>query len=307
MSTATYDMPLRVVPDIQVTKERFARAAYLRELRGAAYSAYYKAMSLPRSVVRWALSQIHRLVTATASTGVFSWLSGLARHAVGVIRTAGIVPSIVAVITTPPIAAGVVRVARFLGKGLLQVASAAWSGIKGVLGRLGSTGTQIQESLSRTSSQVATVVSSVAKHPMMAPVVKALKATVALVRPVSQGVVAHRLLQALVPVLWLRTMIEVLLAPFLIDSDLVGSVKEWVSTATDSDPTAVHEDEGTDNAQGDLLADTLSADQPIPSNANVPSDDVEQDAGDEEFLNRAERRAQQREDTHTKRVQRPRR
>ncbi len=187
------------------------------------------------------------------------------------------------------------------------MASAAWSGVKSALGLLGSTGTQIQASLSNTGSQVATAVRSVTKHPMMAPVVKAVRATVALVRPVSRGLVAHRLLGALVPVLWLRTVIGLLLAPFLIDSDLVVSVREWVSTATASDPTAVHEDEGTDNAQGDLLADTLSADQPIPSKANVPTDDVEQDAEDEEFLNRAERRAHQREDAHAKRMQRPRR
>ena len=195
--------------------------------------------------------------------------------------------------------------ARFLGKGLRQVASAAWSGIKSALGLLGSTGTQIQASLSRTGSQVATAVRSVTKHPMMAPVVKAVRATVALVRPVSQGVVVHRLLGALVPVLWLRTVIGLLLAPFLINSDLVGSVREWVSTATDSDPTVAHEDDGTDDAHGDLLADTLSADEPIPSNANVPSDDVEQDAEEEEFLNRAERRAQQREDARARRMQRP--
>ena len=304
MSTATYDRPLRVVPDIPTTKNRFA---VLLALRDNAYRAFDKALSLPRSAIRWALTNLHRLVEATASTGVFSWLSGLARHAVGMIRTAGIVPSIVAVITTPPIAASVVKVAGFLGKGLLRVASAAWNGIKSILGRLGSTGIQIREILSNTGSQVATAVRSVAKHPMMTPVITALRATVALVRPVSQGLVAHRLLQALVPVLWLRTMIGLLLAPFLIDSDLVGSVREWVSTSTDSDPTVAHEDDGTDDAHGDLLAETLSADQPIPSNANVLSDDVEHDAEDEEFLNRAERRAQQREDAHARRMQHPRR
>ena len=105
MSTATYDTPLRVVPDLPEIKEKFARAAYLRELRGAAYTAFYKTMSLPRSIVRWGLAQIHRLVEATGGGGVLAWFSKQASNVVGLVRQAGVVPTVVAVLSAPPVAA----------------------------------------------------------------------------------------------------------------------------------------------------------------------------------------------------------
>ncbi len=104
-------------------------------------------------------------------------------------------PSVVAVLSAPPVAAAAVHVAKFVGRGILSVAKAAWTGIKSLLGRCGSTGALITESLSRTGTQVADAVRAVAKHPMMQPVVKAVQATLFLVHPVSSGVVAHRLLQ----------------------------------------------------------------------------------------------------------------
>ena len=105
MSTTTYDTPLRVVPDLPETKKKFLRASYLRELRGAAYTAFYKTMSLPRSIVRWGLAQIHRLVEATGGGGVLAWFSKQASNVVGLVRQAGVVPTVVAVLSAPPVAA----------------------------------------------------------------------------------------------------------------------------------------------------------------------------------------------------------
>jgi hypothetical protein len=310
MSTATYDTPLRVVPDIQVTKERFARAAYLRELRGAAYTAFYKAMSLPRSIVRWGLGQLHRWAEATGGLGVLSWVSDYVRDAAGLIRTAGVVPSVLAVLSTPPVSAAAVRVAKFIGRGIGRVAKAAWTGVTSLLSRCGSTGSQIVQSLSHTGTQVSHAVKAVAKHPMMAPVVHALRATLALVRPVSQGLVASRLLAALVPILWLRAVIGFMFMPFLVDSTMVGKVWDW---ATAQPATPKNDDtEGTDD--GDLLINTLGI--PMPGSA-VPCDKqtnvVEQsdvigqaddsEADEDQHLNRASRRAQQREDAHPWRMQ----
>jgi len=303
MSTNAYERPIHAVPDLPDIKEKFARAAYLRELRGAAYSAFYKTMSLPRSIVRWGLGQLHRLVEATGGGGVLAWFSKQASNVVGLIRQAGVVPTVVAVLSAPPVTAAAVLVAKFIGRGIVRVAKAAWTGTKSLLGRCGNTGKQITESLSHTGTVIANAVKTVVGHPMMAPVVHAFRATLALVRPVSQGLVANRLLAALVPVVWLRAVIAFLFMPLLVDSTVIGNVWDWAN-ARPATPKS-DDTEGTDD--GDLLADTLSADQPIPSNANVPSDDVEQDAEDEEFPNRADRRVQQREDAHVKRMQRPRR
>jgi hypothetical protein len=187
VSTNAYERPIHAVPDLPDIKAKFARASYLRELRGAALTAYYKAMSLPRSIVRWGLAQLHRLVEATGGGGVLAWFSKQASTVVGLVRQAGVVPAVVAVLSAPPVAAAAVRVAKVVGRGIVSVAKAAWTGTKSLLGHCGSTGSRITESLSHTGTVIAETVKVVVGHPMVKPVVHALKATLALVRPVSPG------------------------------------------------------------------------------------------------------------------------
>jgi hypothetical protein len=265
-------------------------------------------MAVPRSAIRWVIGLFHRWVEATGSAGVLSWLGGQARNAASLIREAGIVPSLFAALSTPPIPTAAASAASFVGRGIVRVAKAAWTGIKSLLGRCGTTGAQIVQSLSTTGTKIADAVRAVAKHPLMAPVVHVLKATLALVRPVSQVFVANRLLAALVPVLWLRAVIGFLFMPLLVDTDLVGSVRDWATTQPASaDPTTTDDPRGTDDAEGDLLINTFRA-TAMPTEtqqAGVTEQDNDAVKDDEEpFLNRAERRAQERED---RRNQRPRR
>lgn len=215
MSTTTYTRPLNAVPDIpSSTKARFAALLYMRL---KAQQAFDKALSLPRSAIRWAISLFQRWADATASIGVFSWLGQQARSATGIIRSAGVLPVSIAVLSTPPIAGAATRLAGVVGNGVGRLASSAWRGLKGILSRRGSTGARISEALAVAGAKVASVVGSVATHPMVAPIARVLRATMALVRPISQGFVAHRLLGLLVPMAWLRTVIGFLVMPLLID------------------------------------------------------------------------------------------
>src|ERR1039458_2300721 len=144
MSTAAFDRPIYAVPDIPTTKARFAALLVMRD---AALRAFDKAMTVPRSAIRWAIGLFHRWVEATGTAGLLSWLGGHARNATSLIREAGVVPSLFAVLSTPPIPAAAVSAAKFVGKGIVHVAKAAWTGIKSLLGRCGSTGNQIVQSL----------------------------------------------------------------------------------------------------------------------------------------------------------------
>jgi hypothetical protein len=310
VSTAAFDRPIHAVPDISPSKARFA---VLLVMRDAAQRAFDRAIAVPRSAIRWAIGLFHRWVEVTGSANVLTWLGGQTRSAGSLIREAGIVPSLFAVLSTPPIPAAAVSAARFVGRGLVRIAKAFWSGIKSLLGRCGATGAQITESLSTTGTKIAETVRAVAKHPLITPVVQALKATLALVRPVSRGFVANRLLAALVPVLWLRAVIGFLFMPLLVDTDLVGSLRDWATTQpADADPATTDDTQGADDAEGDVLINTFR-DTAMP-NETVSSDiaqaDVAEQGSDNEqddeepFLNRAERRAHLRED---KRNQRPRR
>jgi hypothetical protein len=306
VSFATYDTPIPAVPDIPPSaKARFAALLFMRD---AANRAFDKATALPRSATGWVVSLLHRWVEATDSARAFLWLGEQARDATSLLRTAGVVPSALAVLSTPPVAAAAVRAAKFLGRGMVRIAKVAWTGIESVLGQWGSTGTLITESLTHTGTQIVEAVMAVAKHPMMKPVIQAFKATLALVRPVSQGFVTNRLLAAFVPVLWLRAMIAFLLMPVLVDPSLVSNIWDWASTPSDSEPTNT---EGTEDAQDDLLINTFGIGIPTPS-GKVPSDHDqvgvteqadpnEADAG--QHLNRASRRAKQREDAHARRTQ----
>ena len=286
MSTATYERPLYAVPDVPPsTKPRFAA---LLALRDAAYRAFDKALSLPRSAIRWAIDLFHRWVEATGTVDVISWLSARARDAAGLFRTAGIVPSALAVLSMPPVAAAALRVAMFAGRGIVSVAKAAWTGIKGLLDRFGNSGKQIEESLRHIGTQVSDLAKAVAHHPVMNPIVNAVRATLALVRPFTQGFVVSRILSALVPVMWVRAVIGLVLMPFLVDSTLAGNVRDSGRTP------CTKPDQASSGGKG-LLIEAV----PTPSNGNAPEQF-------DEALNRASRRAQQREDALARR-QHPRR
>jgi len=220
MSSAMYDREFHVVPDIPLTPTQ-ARFTTLPLMRATARRALDKAIAVPRSAIRWAIGLFHRWVQATGSAGVMSWFGGQVRNAASLIREAGIVPSLFAVLSTPPMPAAAATAARFAGRGIVHVAKAAWSGIKSLVGRCGNTGKQITESLSHTVTRIANAVRSVAKHTMVQSVLNALKATLVLVRPVSSGFVTHRLLQALLPLVWFRLVFEFLFMPFLVDFNLV--------------------------------------------------------------------------------------
>ena len=291
MSTATYERPLYAVPGVPPkTKSRFASLLALRE---AAQRAFDRALSLPRSAIRWAIDLFHRWVEATGSVSVLSWLGQQARNAAGLFRQIGIVPSVLALLSTPPIAAAAARVARFLGNGLRRVASTAWTGLKSLLGRCGNTGTQIAEGLGRAGTHIADAAKAISIHPTMGRLAQALHATLAMVRPVSWGLVGHRLLGALVPIAWLRTVLELLITPFLIDTNLAGNLWDFASTAPDS-PEQASAEEG-ESTQADLLVNAFGT-----PNGHAPSDES---AEGEQPLNRASRRAQQREDAHARHAQ----
>jgi hypothetical protein len=292
MSTATYERPLYSVPGVPPsTKSRFAA---LLALRDAARRAFDRALSLPRSATRWAMGLFHRWLEATGSIGVLSWLGQQARNAAGLFRRVGIVPSALAVLSTPPVAAAAARVVRFLGRGILRVASAAWTGLRSLLGRCGNTGTTIAEGLGRAGTYIAEAFRAAACHPMMGRLSQGLDATLVLVRPVSSALVVHRLLGILVPTVWLRKVFELLVMPFLIDTGLAGSLWDFASITPASSDQASPEDSA--NASADLLVNAFGT-----ANGHARRDD--QFADDEEPLNRASRRAQQREDAHARRAQ----
>lgn len=301
MSTADYSRPLYSVPNVSlITKTRFAALLAVRE---SARRAFDKAMSLPRSAFRWAVNLFDRWVDATASAGVLAWLGRLARNAVGLLRKAGVIPVAVAVLSTPPVAATVSRLARFAGHGLLRVARSSWAVVKDLLTKSGTTGTQIAEGLEVVGAMVADSIRAAARHPLMAIVLQALRATLAQVRLVSQSIAVTRLLGVMIPIVWLRAAIGLLLMPFVVDPTLARQVQDFIKTPATPDPTGNGSNATHDGLLIDAFGPEVSTDAPTPFNGNGPGDDATTE--DDQRLNRAARRAQQREEAQAKRTQHP--
>ena len=295
MSTNAYSRPLYSVPAVPLrTKRRFAALLHLRE---AARRAFDKAMSVPRSALRWAVNLFDRWVDATASLGALAWLGRLAKNAVGLLRKAGVIPISVAVLSAPPVASAVSRLARFVGNGLLRAASFTWAVVKDLLTKSGTTGTQIAEGLEIVGSMVADSIRAVVHHPLMVVVLHALRAALAQVRLVSQSIAVTRLLNILIPFVWLRAFIGLLLMPFVVDPTLAGQIRDFLKNPSAPYPTGNGSNATHDGLLIDAFGPEVSTDAPMPSNGNGLDDDAQ----DDQRLNRAARRAQQREGAQAKR------
>jgi hypothetical protein len=298
MSTFAYPRRLYGVPDPRPTIS--ARHPSLIEVREVTRRAFARIACIPRSAVNRVMSLIHQWPNATGRGGGFAWLPRLARNAVGLTRAVGVVPVLFAVLSTPPVATAAARAARFISDALLRLTTSTWASVKDWLTRCGSAGTQVAEGLETVGAMVASSFRAAAQHPIVITVLQSSRATWALVRPVSQGLVTHRLLLALVPIPWLRLVIECLVILLVVDPTLVGKLRDRVQT-----PPATSN--GTKATPEGLLIDAfgspITTNIPKPSNGSRPTDGstIEQD----QPLNRAERRAQQRQDAQAKRNHHP--
>ena len=201
-------------------------------------------------------------------------------------------------------AATVSRLARFVGNGLLRVARSSWAVVKDLLTRSGTTGEQIAEGLEVLGAMVADSIRAAVQHPLMVIVLHALRATLAQVRLVSQSIAVTRLLGVMIPIVWLRAVIGLLMLPFVFDPTLAEQIRDLFKTPpTTPDPTGNGSNATHDGLLIDAFRPEVSIDAPTPFNGSGPGDDATTE--DDQRLNRAARRAQQREDAQAKRTQHP--
>ena len=306
MSTATgYDRaPLYAVPG-QPTMERFA---LLLALRAAARRTFDQAIAVPRAALGWVLRHLHAIAAAAADVRGLTRLGGLGKSALATVREVGIIPTAVAVLSTPVVAAHVLRAAKAVGRGLVRLARSAWAGTQGLLSRGGSTGENITSGITSAGTTVAAVARRVLRHPVTQQVLPAFAAAATLTRPVSHALLAHRVLARLIPAAWLRVLLEAVLVPFVVDPSLAGRVGGAAAPRRGQDPThAAGRPQGTRTAgkHRPFPATTVAAEPGEPA-ATPKLDNLENpwdtwDGKDLQPLNRAERRAHQRTQAQAKR------
>ncbi|WP_270886545.1 hypothetical protein [Pedococcus sp. 5OH_020] len=287
MSTATYTAPLRAVP-APPTRERFA---FLLALRRRAHQALDAALALPRGAAGWALRHLRALLDGATDRRGLAWAGARLTDTLRLVRGIGLVPLAASVLSTPPVWRTAVRLAGAAGSGLAALGRGAWARISSLLHRTGSTGARIARALSSAGSALAQVVGAAAAHPAAQPVIQAVECLGGLVRPVSHGVVTHRLLGLLVPTTWLRLAVEIVALPLLLVHALPGEARSDaagtpplapVQPSPTENPTTPTDAQAAGDGHGTPLADSADADEP---------------------LNRAERRAHQQDQARTRRAQ----
>lgn len=137
----------------------------------------------------------------------------------------------------------------------------------------------------------------------MAIVLHALRATLAQVRLVSQSIAVTRLLGVTIPFVWLRAAIGLLLMPFVVDPTLAGQIQDLFKTPATADPTGNGSKATHEGLLIDAFGPEVSTAAPTPHTGSGPGDDATTE--DDKRLNRAARRAQQRENAQAKRTQHP--
>ena len=213
MSTATYDRSLYAVPN---PPDQQARLGLLLTLRRRARQALDTLLALPRGAAGWALRHLRTLLDGVGEHRLASWAGTRLRTAAGMVRDVGIVPVAAAVLSTPPVWRAMLRLAMSAGSALATFGRGLWARVNGLLNRGGTTGVRVSQSLSRAVAALAGAAHAVLAHPIAQPVLQTVQSLSGLVRPVSQGVVTHRLLGLLVPAAWLRVTLELIALPLLL-------------------------------------------------------------------------------------------
>lgn len=289
MSTATYDRPLYVVPN---PPDQQARMGLLFTLRRRARQALDTLLALPRGAAGWVLRHLRTLLDGVGEHRLASWASTRLRTAVGMVRDVGIVPVAAAVLSTPPVWRATLGLARAAGSALLTFGRGLWASIKGLLGHGGTTGARVSQALSQAGAALAGAVRAVLAHPAAQSVLQTVQSLSGLVRPVSQGVVTHRLLGLLVPATWLRVALELIALPLLIAPGFPAAIRDRMAGQHPMAPVASNGEE------------PQSTEPTAAAAADTEADNTASPADWEQLVprNRAERRAQQQEQARAKRA-----
>ena len=290
MSTATYDRPLYAVPNPPAQQ---AQMGLLLTLRRRARQALDTLLALPRGAAGWVLRHLRTLLDGVGEHRLASWVSTRLRTAAGMARDVGIVPVAAAVLSTPSVWRATLRLARSAGSALATFGRGLWARVKGLLAHGGITGARVSQALSRAGAALGGAARAVLAHPAAQPVLRTVQSMLGLVRPVSQGLVTHRLLGLLIPAVWLRVVLELLALPLLLTPGFPATLRSRmagehhnapvVSTSGQTQPCKPTAAAAADT-EVDNTAFPMEWEQPAPAR------------------NRAERRAQQQEQARARRA-----
>lgn len=288
MSTATYDRPLHAVP---TPPEQQAQFAFLLAVRRRAHQALDALLALPRGAAGWALRHLRTLLDGASEHRLLGWAGAGLRGAATLVRGVGLVPLAAALLSTPPIWRATVSLSRAAGSALASFGRGIWNRVKGLLRRAGATGDCVARALSSAGDTLVGTARTVASHPAAQPVVHALSSLASFVRPLSQSLVAHRLLGLLVPALWVRVALELLAIPLLLAPGLPAAIRSGLHHNADEAP-----------AGPEPGADQEAATAPSENGAEADESSASEWEQMLEPLNRAERRAQQQDQARAKRA-----
>jgi hypothetical protein len=298
MNTATVDRGLYAVDSPTTTQERLG---LLLRLRRAGRQALDLLLALPRGAAGWVIRHTHGLLHVLGQHPTLARLGARIGDLAGLVRTAGPVATVTAIISVPALWRAALRGARYLSSRAAAGAQTVWRWTSTLLRKAGPTGARVATGLSSAGHTASAILATLATHPVTRAAGRGIAALARLARPISQSLVAHRLLAQLVTPAWLRVALETLTLPLIVAPGLGGTLTRHLRPVT---APRVHTSGARiclpDNETGPVQQDTSSRSTDDGSTGqDGTTDEV---AALLEPQNRAERRAQQQAQVHAKRA-----
>ena len=143
----------------------------------------------------------------------------------------GLLPLLGVALTSPPVQGVVSRALGVVGRLSVKAGLALWRAADAGLRFFGTSGSRLADRLTAAGRRIAGRAASLAADPPARLLLDACGSSLQLVGPLSRGVLVHRLLGRLVSPRWLRTVLELAVAPVLLDWRLARSIRAWLEAA----------------------------------------------------------------------------
>ncbi len=136
MSTAASSPPLYAVPTPPPASR--ARFAFLLRLRELGRRAFDRAMAAPRAAAGYVMRALRTVVAGLPGpvTTALGWIGDRLSSTAALVRSVGVLPTIGAILTIPPVKRAVLGALRWVGRLTARAGAALWRGTKGLLGPL---------------------------------------------------------------------------------------------------------------------------------------------------------------------------
>ncbi len=185
-------------------------------LRRAAQRAFDLAMALPKGAIGRGLCHTRTVLAAIGANPTRATIAAQVRNLGSVVQDLGPVTIAAATLRTPAVWATAIKAARWAGAKIADGAKALWRETASLLHKIGPAGDRVVDTLRGAGQTLATTVMSLLRHRVSRTVWHGFRSAAAMVRPVAQAILVHRLAVRLIANTTLRIALLFLVTPLVL-------------------------------------------------------------------------------------------